>query len=144
MEHLVDAPAFGVDRAVVAADVVLPSDPAGELLVAETEDCRAFWFYGKDAWLSLPRPDLVFDVAATDSGHRVRANAGTLIRDLHLDVSRIAPGATIDRGIDTLLPGDRIEFQLNGTHARSVEEVREVLASGQVVFSANTCSANPI
>ncbi len=138
-----DAPAFGVDRAAVGADLVLPSDPAGEVLVAETEQGRAFWFYGKDAWLSLPRPDLVFDVAATDRGHRIRATAETFIRDLHLDVSRIARGATADRGLDTLLPGDRIEFELRGTQGTSVAEVRKALESGRVVFSANTCGSNP-
>ena len=80
-------------------------EPASELLVVETDGLRGFWFYGKDAWLSMPRAS--FDVRVeVERRMRLVLRSETLIRDLHLDATRISMGARAESNLFTMLPGE--------------------------------------
>ncbi|MDB4775669.1 hypothetical protein OAG62_00955, partial [bacterium] len=54
----------------VSREIVIPTDPSSEFLIVESEARRAFWFYGKDAWLSLPAAAqaLSKNIVVVDSG----------------------------------------------------------------------------
>ncbi len=102
-----EVPGTGSGTMAVGSEIAIPEDPSRELLVAECGSHRAFWFYGKDAWLSLP--ESAFDLSCTstsDTSAEVVLEARTVLRDLHLDVHRLHPNASIDRNLVTLLPGD--------------------------------------
>ena len=68
---------------------------------------RAFWFYGKDAWLSLPRAAYDLEIKATPGGFRIGVHAQTVLRDLVIDPSRLAVDGVVDQNLLTMLPGDR-------------------------------------
>lgn len=128
------APARGVAGLPVPPDIAIPEDPSRELLVVEVGDRRAVWFYGKDAWLSLPAA--TFEVSCTSVGEdatEVVLRSTTIVRDLHLDVHRLAAEASIDRNLVTLLPGDVFRATIRGVGG--LDEAR--LRSAGVIRTAN-------
>ena len=126
--------ARGAAAAPVPPSIAIPEDPSRELLVVEAGDHRAIWFYGKDAWLSLPPP--AFEIgchSVADGATEVVLTAGTIVRDLHLDVSRLDPAATIDRNLVTLLPGDTFRAVIRGVANLDDAQIR----SSGVIRTAN-------
>jgi len=122
----VRVPAGGTATVPVGPEIAIPEDPSRELLVAEFGEHRAFWFYGKDAWLSMPEPG--FDLACTPTGHddavEVVLTARTLLRDLHLDVHRLHGDASIDRNLVTLLAGDELRTTIRGAGVIDADALR--------------------
>ncbi|HVX46396.1 MAG TPA: hypothetical protein VHC49_21060 [Mycobacteriales bacterium] len=96
-------------RAGLSPEVATAGDPRGELIVARTADRQATWFFAPDRELAYPRPDVDVAVAGTS----VTVTARTLVRDLALFVDRVAPAATVDDMLITLLPGESHEFRLS-------------------------------
>jgi beta-mannosidase len=131
-------PASGAATVPVGPDLAIPEDPSRELLVAEFGEHRAFWFYGKDAWLSLPEP--VFEVtcnATADDATEIELRATTLLRDLHIDIHRLHGDASIDRNLVTLLPGEALHAMIRGAGRVEVAD----LATPGVIRTANTLAA---
>ena len=118
----------------VSREIVIPTDPSSEFLIVESEARRAFWFYGKDAWLSLPAAAYDLDFEAIPGGLRVGVHARTVVRDLVLDPSRLVADGVVDRNLMTLLPGDQatVEFRASSP----VEEAR--FRDSGVFLAANT------
>ncbi|MEE2896692.1 MAG: glycoside hydrolase family 2 protein [Planctomycetota bacterium] len=124
----------------LSSDLAVPEDPAREFLVAENADgLRAFWFYGKDAWISMPSPSLEIDV--TPDGRGIEIHSASLVRDLHIDASRISPDASVDANLLTLLPGDRCRVGLRGVDDLQPADILRGLSGRGVVTSANECGA---
>ena len=96
-----ESAAVGIDP-----DVALPGDPACEVLVAETDEHRALWFYLEDKDLALPAPALGARVEAAPGGWDVLLEAATLQRDVALLADRAHPDASCDDVLFTLLPGE--------------------------------------
>ncbi len=94
-------------HAPISEDIAIPTDPSSEFLVVESGAHRAFWFYGKDAWLSLPRAAYDLEIKATPGGFRIGVHAQTVLRDLVIDPSRLAVDGVVDQNLLTMLPGDR-------------------------------------
>jgi beta-mannosidase len=117
-------------------DLVIPADPSMELLLAEFDGHRAFWFYGKDAWLSLPSPvfDLRVDRVAKD-GFEVELTARTILRDLHLDEAALGDVVRVDANLHCLLPGDVATFRIDGVSSLQEKDLRRA----GVLRTANDC-----
>ncbi|MBQ1090366.1 glycoside hydrolase family 2 protein [Streptomyces sp. B93] len=110
-----------VTRVPVPAEVV--PDGAKEFLVADAGELRALHFPAPDREIPYPRPE--FDVTLAPGGVTVRAH--TLVRDLLLQADRLEPGARADRGLVTLLPGERVTIQVTGWKTPDAAAARSAL-----------------
>jgi beta-mannosidase len=94
-----------------------PADPAGELLRAEVDDLRAWWFFAEDNQIGYPPAAYSADVTPTAEGVSVTVTARTVLRDLTLFPDRLDPGADVDDALVTLLPGESATFRVRtGQH----------------------------
>ncbi|MFF1542701.1 glycoside hydrolase family 2 protein [Streptomyces sp. NPDC058291] len=119
-----------VTRLAVPDDLLpTPSSPK-EYLLAEADGLRAFHFPARDKDTDYPEPR--FEVAVqpvTAAGDRVDVvvTAHTLVRDLLLQADRLGPDAAADRGLLTLLPGERARITVSGVSGVSAQRVREAI-----------------
>jgi beta-mannosidase len=100
-------------RAVEAVPVPRELEPGGpkEFLVAEADGAsRALLFPVPDREIPYPRPE--FEVTLVPGG--IEVTARTLVRDLLLQADRLDPAARADRGLVTLLPGERVTIGVRG------------------------------
>jgi beta-mannosidase len=81
-------------------------DPSSEVLVADCSGQRAWWWFAPDHQLELVEPGLT--AAWSREGDLVRGAITTdaIVRDLTVYPDRLVPGATIDRQLVSLLPGE--------------------------------------
>ncbi|MFF8973023.1 glycoside hydrolase family 2 protein [Streptomyces sp. NPDC014995] len=121
------------------AEVRVPAElvPAGakEFLVADAwgsprssgaesaEGLRAVYFPVPDREIAYPRPE--FEVTVVPGG--VEVSARTLVRDLLLQADRLDPGARADRGLVTLLPGERVTIGVEGWQTPDAAAARAAL-----------------
>ncbi|MFI6035425.1 glycoside hydrolase family 2 protein [Streptomyces sp. NPDC051315] len=124
-------------RAVAEVRVPAEAEPAGakEFLVADAggsprpgeagsgEGLRALYFPVPDRDIPYPRPE--FDVTVVPGG--VEVSARTLVRDLLLQADRLDPGARADRGLVTLLPGERVTIGVEGWETPDAGAARAAL-----------------
>lgn len=120
-------------RTVAEVRVPVELEPVGakEFLVADveagagrhTDRLRAVHFPVPDREIPYPRPE--FEVAVVPGG--VEVSARTLVRDLLLQADRLAPGARADRGLVTLLPGERVTIGVQGWETPDADAARSAL-----------------
>ncbi|MDE0888441.1 MAG: hypothetical protein OSA40_03170 [Phycisphaerales bacterium] len=116
VDHVrLDAAVGKTSQVLVGREIAIPADPSSEFLVVESGTHRAFWFYGKDAWLSLPAAAYDLEFEASAGVCRVGVHARTIVRDLVMDPSRLSPDGVVDRNLLTLLPGDRTCFEFRAS-----------------------------
>ena len=104
--------------------------------VADFDGHRAFWFYGKDAWLSLPSP--AFDVRiepVASNEFEVEITARTILRDLHLDEGALGDDARVDANLRSALPGEILTARIRGVSALVEDDLRRP----GVLRTANDC-----
>ncbi|MGZ2359584.1 glycoside hydrolase family 2 protein [Streptomyces sp. 372A] len=121
-------------RSVVRLPVPAGLAPAGlstkEFLVADADGLRATFFPVPDKEFAYRRPafDVVVEPGPDGSGNvHVVVIAHTLIRDLLLQADRLAPGATADRGLTTLLAGEQVRIRVDGCGDVTADDVRAAL-----------------
>ncbi|MFD8302119.1 glycoside hydrolase family 2 protein [Streptomyces sp. NPDC059690] len=112
-------------RAVASVEVPRELEPAGaeEFLVADADGLRALWFSVPDREVPYPKPE--FDVTAAPGS--VTVTARTLVRDLLLQADRLRPEARADRGLVTLLPGERVTIGVSGWENPDPDAARAAL-----------------
>ncbi|WP_328479178.1 glycoside hydrolase family 2 protein [Streptomyces sp. NBC_00377] len=108
-------------------------EPAGakEFLVADAWGAagpaggglRAVYFPVPDREIPYPQPR--FEVAVAPGS--VTVTARTLVRDLLLQADRLDPGARADRGLVTLLPGERVTIGVEGWETPDAAAARAAL-----------------
>ncbi|MDF2917894.1 MAG: beta-mannosidase, partial [Microbacterium sp.] len=110
-EELADEPATVSVEPRQAVTVPVPdtvataSDPAREFIAAELSTGeRALWYFAEDPGLALEPDGFEAVAVSTDAGYEVRVTAGSLVKDLVLQVDRVDATARVDRGLVTLLP----------------------------------------
>ncbi|MDR6979919.1 beta-mannosidase [Streptomyces sp. 3330] len=111
-----------VDELRVPAEL----EPAGakEFLVADAEGgLRAVRFPVPDRDIPYPRPRFEVTVAPGS----VTVTARTLVRDLLLQADRLGPQARADRGLVTLLPGERVTIGVEGWETPDAAAARAAL-----------------
>ncbi|MFJ3668867.1 glycoside hydrolase family 2 protein [Streptomyces sp. NPDC090106] len=120
-------------RAVARVEVPKELEPAGaeEFLVADAAPgadvdlvpLRALYFPAPDREIPYPKPEFDVSVAAGS----VTVTARTLVRDLLLQADRLDPGARADRGLVTLLPGERVTIGVDGWRTPGADAARAAL-----------------
>lgn len=112
-------------RAVALVDVPKELEPveAKEFLVVDADGLRALYFPAPDREIPYPRPE--FDVAVAPGS--VTVTAHTLVRDLLLQADRLDPAARADRGLVTLLPGERVTIGVSGWKTPDAAAARSAL-----------------
>ena len=100
--------AVDVPRAVAVTD-----RPAGELVVAEALGTRGLWFPAEPRDSDLAPAQATVTVAPVAGGVELTVIAEVLLRDLTLLVDKVHPGARVDRGLVTLLPGEATTFRVS-------------------------------
>jgi beta-mannosidase len=112
-------------RAVARVDVPRELEPAGpkEFLVVDADGLRALHFPSPDREIPYPRPE--FDVSVAPGS--VTVTARTLVRDLLLQADRLQPEARADRGLVTLLPGERVTIGVRGWETPDADLARSAL-----------------
>ena len=93
------------------ADVSTPDDPTREVLLADANGQRAWWFFAEDKDVAYPPAEYEAIVEpTTDGGQRVTVTAHTILRDVVLYPDRLDPAAEVDDALVTLLPGESYTF----------------------------------
>ncbi|MFI0723736.1 glycoside hydrolase family 2 protein [Streptomyces sp. NPDC021224] len=120
-------------------DELLPAAEGGkELLTVRAGDERACWFPVRDKDFAYPEPAWDLDLAVLpDGAAEVTVTARVLLRDLLLQADRLAPGASADRGLTTLLPGESATFTVTGWDAPTPQ------AAAAALFSVNAAVRGP-
>ncbi|NGO79532.1 glycoside hydrolase family 2 protein [Streptomyces sp. YC504] len=123
-------PGREVLRLPVPPQVQPAAGSAKEYLVADAEDLRAVHLPVRDKEFDYPAPR--FDIAVETVGGDpdtldVVVSAQTLVRDLLLQADRLAPRATADRGLLTLLPGERTRIRVRGAAGVGANAIRAAL-----------------
>ena len=137
----VEVAGHSVVRLPVPDEIMVPGEPASEFMIVELDGLRGFWFYGKDAWLSMPAPTVDVDVERIDDAMRVHLRCASMIRDLYLDVSRLSASGRASDNLLTMLPGDERVVDLQGCEEESPEALRQRLLDPGVIMTANACGA---
>jgi beta-mannosidase len=119
------APFAADGRTVARVDVPEELEPAGpkEFLVADADGLRALRFPCPDREIPYPRPEFEVTVAPGS----VTVTARTLVRDLLLQADRLDPRARADRGLVTLLPGERVTIGVSGWETPDPDAARAAL-----------------
>jgi len=102
----VDVPPRSVGRLPIVADLAHFDEPASEVLLAELDGSRAWWYgtqAGESDFVGSPP---VLRAEPFDGGLRIGVTATTLLRDFLVQADRMHPDAVADRGLVTLLPGE--------------------------------------
>ncbi|GAA4163150.1 glycoside hydrolase family 2 protein [Phytohabitans flavus] len=95
-------------------DLTGSEDPRRELLLAESDGQRAWWFFAEDKDIAYPAPEYEATAEPVPDGWRVTVHAGTILRDLALFPDRLDPSASVDELLVTLLPGESATFAVTG------------------------------
>jgi beta-mannosidase len=97
------------------ADVSVPDEPRGEVLVVDDHAAprRAWWFFAEDKDMTYPEAAYDAIVERAEGGQVVTVTARTMLRDLSLFPDRLDPDATVDDAMLTLLPGESAVFTVS-------------------------------
>ncbi len=111
-ELTVTVPPRGTVRLDLPADCSAADDPRAELLIADTGEDRAVWFFAEDRDIPYPPADFATEVKQVDGGYDVTVHARVLLRDLALFPDRLAEDAQVDDMLTTLLPGESVTLHV--------------------------------
>jgi beta-mannosidase len=112
-------------------------DAAAEVLVAEVDGLRATRLFAEDTAVAYD-PSAVTATAVPDGeGWAVTVTASSFARDIAVLADRVAPDATVDDMLITLLPGESRTFRVRTRHAVTAG----ALTAPDVIRSANSLAA---
>ncbi|MFD3579794.1 glycoside hydrolase family 2 protein [Streptomyces sp. NPDC058644] len=123
-------PAREVLRLPAPPEVRPEAGATKEYLVADADGLRTLHLPVRDKEFDYPAPR--FDMAVETVGQDrdtvdVVVSAHTLVRDLLLQPDRLAPRATADRGLITLLPGEQTRIRVHGAGGVGANAFRAAL-----------------
>ncbi len=104
--NAVDVAARSAARFTIDAPVAGADHSAGEVLVAELEGVRGYWYFAEARDSALPPAEFDATVRAVEGGVEVTVTALTFIRDLGLLADVVDPEAEADDMLISLLPGE--------------------------------------
>ena len=102
-----------------------PDDVAAEFLLAEADDHRAWWYFANDKELAYPEPRFEIDLEEQSGGYRCSLRAQSFLRDAALFVDRLDPDAVISDQLATLLPGEKVEFEIQTKTEMDAEQLSQ-------------------
>jgi beta-mannosidase len=104
----------GVVVIPLPASVGVVQDPTGELVVADMDWHRAVWTPSPDRDMRWERAEYTASVAHDGTGATLTIEAVSLVRDLLVQPDRLSATGAVDRGFMTLLPGEHVDFRIDG------------------------------
>jgi len=113
----------GATTIPLPAELAVPKNPLGSVLLASTGRERTFWFFAADRDLTYPAPEFTASVREYTGGLKVTLTAKTLLRDIALFPDRLDPAATVDDMLVTLLPGDTASFLIESPAPLDTEQL---------------------
>jgi beta-mannosidase len=118
-------------------DLLEPTDPTGEVLVATAGDIRAHHLFREDLDLRYHPAPFTADVTPVDGGYRVDVRATSYVRDLSLLADKVAGDAVVDDTLVSLTAGEAHHFIV-----RTSEELPEptALLHPRVLRCANSAA----
>ncbi|WP_248305678.1 glycoside hydrolase family 2 protein [Agromyces sp. H66] len=119
----------------VPASVASATDAASELLRAELDGVRGLWFFAEYRDSALDTGRFTASLVERPGGVGLRVSAETLLRDVTLLVDVVDPGASVDRALVTLLPGESAVFDVTTDAAAAF--TLERLTAPEVLRTAN-------
>jgi beta-mannosidase len=111
----VSVPPRGAVALPLPAGLANAGDDRGELVLAEADGERAWWFFAEDRDLAYPAAAYDAVVEPVAGGASVTVTALALLRDLTLFPDRLDPAASADRALVTLLPGESATFAVTSS-----------------------------
>lgn len=135
----VAVPPRSTSTVVLTDAVAVAGAAASEVLVAEvsgSDPQRGFWFFAEPRDSALEDPELSVTVAADGDGFAVSVTAARLARDVALLIDKVAPTASVDSGMITLLAGETHVFRVSGAEsvtAASLADPRVLRSGNQLV-----------
>jgi len=105
-----DVPARSVARLDLAAELLAPGDPKGEVLVVSTAEARTAHLFREDLELAYDPAPLTAEVRRVDGGYRVDVTASSFARDVAVLADRVAEDAVVDDTLVTLPAGATHSF----------------------------------
>ncbi len=128
-----EVPPRSAVRVRLEPDVAHTDRPEAELLVAEADGQRTFWYFARDKDLRYPEPGFEAELTQAEGGYALHIAAHTLLRDLCLLADKLEPDATTDTQLLTLLPGETGTFHIRTTQTLTLGACRHP----SVLYSAN-------
>ncbi|WP_454778495.1 glycoside hydrolase family 2 protein [Georgenia muralis] len=96
--------------------LTVAADPTAEVLVADAATGeRGLWYFAEDTCLALSADAAEVSAEPAEGGYVVQVRARALVKDLTLLVDHADPGATVDRALVTLLPGESAELRVRSS-----------------------------
>ncbi len=121
------------ERIPVPAGVASPGSAESELIRAEFGNAFGDWFFAEGRDSALAEPRLETELDRTEDGYTLTVVAHTLVRELTVLVDKVAPDASVDRALVTLMPGEQAAFRI----VTDAVITQEDIVSGEVLRSAN-------
>ncbi len=106
----VDVPARSVKIVLLVDAVAATKSPRREVLVARFGGERAIHAFVEDGAIDVPPRPWTAATRRVASGWEVRITAQALVRGLTVLADRVDPGATVDRALLDVLPGETAVF----------------------------------
>lgn len=110
-----DVPAGSTVRRPLPDTLTATMSPRDELLLADANGLRAWWFFAEDRDIAYPSPEFDAAVERHDGVEHVTITARTIMRDIALFPDRLDPAATVDEMLVTLLPGESAVFTVRSS-----------------------------
>lgn len=117
----------------ISKELSNPSKSSSSVLVATFAGERKLWFFEEYKDSALENPSFELNLDKTPSGYQLKVTANNLIRDLLVMIDKVSPGASVNQGLITLLPGESALFDIQTSESLSIQD----LHSEQVIKSAN-------
>jgi beta-mannosidase len=117
----------------LAEELSRPDDPTAEIVVARLEDLIRVHTFAEDIELRLEPDPLQVDVMKIDDGYAVTVTARSLARDIALLADRVAPDASVDDALITLIAGQSATFRVH----TAAQDLAESLTRPPVLRTAN-------
>ena len=117
----------------VPADVATAGDPAAEVLLAEVDGRRGWWWFAEDRDAALPAQDLSARARAVDDGYEVDGHRPVAGQGPGGPRRPGGPGRRVDAMLLTLLPGESATIAVRSAGGVAPEAFLEPL----VLRSAN-------
>jgi beta-mannosidase len=117
----------------VPAELSNPIQLSSSVLVATFAGARKLFFFAEYKDSELESPNLELDLASTANGYQLKVTANNLIRDLLVMIDKLAPDASVNQGLISLLPGETALFEIQTSESLSLQDFQ----SERVIKSAN-------
>ncbi|WP_243707187.1 glycoside hydrolase family 2 protein [Micromonospora sp. KC606] len=118
-------------------NLLKPTDPRTEVLVATAGDARVHHLFAEDRDLGYEPAPITANITPAAGGYRVDVRANSYVRDLALLADKVAPDAVVDDMLISLTAGETHSFFV---HTTASLHSPSALVGPEVLCCANTAA----